>query len=1157
MDLTTLLSLLAERPAYRRLILALGQAEWADRATVPEAARPYLLAALARDLGHPVLVLTARPENARTLQEQLRNWCPAARVLFFPEPEVLPYERITADAATEMERVRTLSVLACADEVATGQSAPLLIAAAPALMSFTAPPGDFRKSCHQVTVGMTLSPLDLLSRWQAMGYEAESLVEIPGTMSHRGGIVDIFPPTGELPARLEFFGDTIESIRLFDPGSQRSQQEIKSVSVGPATELLAVLQQGREEVARVLRGLDLSGCREEVREEIGQEIAGMEERQRPRHPRFYAPLFNRSSLLDYLPEDAVVILDEPLVLEQAVAALDMEAQQLAAGALRSGEIPRNYPRPYLDWTELAPRLEQRRRLEITSFDTGEEALRFDFRTAPNFTGQLGVFLEQAAELRRTGKRVIIASNQAGRLSELLAEKDIIAAPVEEIRQLPPPGSVTLLKGSLAEGWILSPDTCLYTDAELFGFVKQRRLAKKRPVPRHKLFVDITPGDYAVHVEHGIGKFLDVVTLHTAGVKKEYLVLQYAAGDRLYVPTDQIDRVSRYIGAGDRPPGLSRLGTQEWRRTKKRVQEAAEELAQELLGLYAHREVAPGFAFSGDTVWQQELEASFPYLETPDQATAEHDVKEDMEKPKPMDRLVCGDVGYGKTEVAIRAAFKAVMDGKQVAVLVPTTVLAEQHHATFRERMNAFPVRIEALSRFQPPREQDTIIEALAQGKVDIVIGTHRLLQKDVAFKDLGLLVIDEEQRFGVVHKEYLKKLRGEIDVLTLSATPIPRTLHMSLVGVRDMSTMETPPEERLPIKTYVSADNPRLIREAIVRELERNGQVFFVHNRVQSIEGVAAELRELVPEAEFAVAHGRMPPETLEAVMADFARGKADVLVCTTIIESGLDMPNVNSMIVHQADRLGLAQLYQLRGRVGRGANLAYAYFLYEGGRHLTPAAQKRLRTIFEATELGAGFDIAMKDLEIRGAGNLLGAKQSGHISAVGFSLYCRLLSDAVETQKARLAGGKEVSRRLPPPAIDLPLAAYIPEETVADINTRLELYQQLAKIGAEVSIDEFARDFTDRFGMLPAAVSNLLFVIRIKLLGTKAGVESIGTEDSQIVLRLFPGMRFTEKQRALSLPAGVNLGVSQVRLDRKRPGKSWEGVLETLVRQLAETSAP
>jgi transcription-repair coupling factor (superfamily II helicase) len=825
----------------------------------------------------------------------------------------------------------------------------------------------------------------------------------------------------------------------------------------------------------------------------------------------------------------------------------MEAEGMRTEKLQKGELPRDFPQSYFGWEEVKEKFDKRLSFSLASWGADEESLHLDFTPAPNYAGQLPLFFRRVKQLIGGKSEVVIVSHQASRLSELLEEEDIIAAPVTEVGQAPAPGSLTLVQGSLAEGFTMSGETYLFTDAEIFGFVKQRRQVKKHPVPRQKLFVDIAPGEYVVHVEHGIAKFTEVMTLRSDGNEREYLVLRYAAGDRLYVPTDQIDRVSRYIGAGDRPPMLSRLGTQEWSRTKQRAKEAAEDLAQELLALYATRGVVPGFAYSRDTLWQQEMEASFPYVETPDQMEAQHDVKGDMEKRKPMDRLVCGDVGYGKTEVAIRAAFKAVMNNKQVAVLVPTTVLAQQHYATFRERLDAFPVRVETLSRFKSPGEQNEIVEGMAEGRVDICIGTHRLLQKDVRFRDLGLLIIDEEQRFGVNHKEYLKKMRREVDVLTLSATPIPRTLHMSLVGVRDMSTMETPPDERLPIKTYVAEYNDRLIREAILRELERNGQVFFVHNRVQSIELITQKLEMLVPEARFTIAHGRMHEDALETVMADFAQGKSDVLVCTTIIESGLDMPNVNTLIVNQADKFGLTQLYQLRGRVGRGTNLAHAYFLYDREKRLTPTAQRRLRTIYEATELGAGISIAMKDLEIRGAGTLLGTKQSGYITAIGFNLYTRLLAEAVEAQKAKRAGVKEEEAkppRLPAPSVNLPLDAYIPEDYVPDLETRLAMYQKLVKVEKLEQIESLTQEFHDRFGALPEEVQNLLYAVRIKLLAAQAGIESIATEHGQIIIRRFKGLPFDREKLAPIIKDGVRVGHTQISLNLRRLGSRWQEVL-------------
>jgi transcription-repair coupling factor (superfamily II helicase) len=1141
-DLSLLLELIEASPAYDHLLEGLKKR--AGNTVALDAARPYLIAALHGRGRSTMLVVTAQPEHAKKLHEQLVSWCPTGQVWLFPEPDVLPYERLTPDTATEMERIQVLSALT-GGSGGYGEGAPLVIASAAALMSKTTAHGDFTSACHVIEVGTEIEPFRLLGKWETMGYQVENVVEVPGTMSHRGGIVDIYPPTSELPVRLEFFGNTIDSIRTFDPATQRSVDKIASVAVSPATELLAIRHRDKRKLEEVLHGLDLAACTAETREQFRHDAEMLLGGQLPREAPFYASLFNSGSILDYLPSDARLVLDEPSNLQQTAADLDAEAEQIRTEKLERGELPRDFPRPYFTWDELSPAIEGSTCLRLAAWGFEEP---MDFMSAPGYAGKLPAFLEKTAELLNQQKCVIIVSHQASRLSELLAEKDIIAAPAEEVSQVPGPGMLVLVQGSLPEGWVMSGETYLFTDAEIFGFVKQRRLIRKRPTPRHKLMLDITPDDYVVHVEHGIGKFAGITTLSTAGSEKEYLVLQYAAGDTLYVPADQIDRVSRYIGAGDRPPVLSRLGTQEWNRTKQKAKEAAELLAQELLALYAAREVVPGFAFSRDSLWQQELEAAFPYVETPDQLETQREVKEDMERPRPMDRLVCGDVGYGKTEVAIRAAFKAVMDGRQVAVMVPTTVLAQQHFATFSERLEAFPINVEVLSRFRSTAEQSDIIDGLAEGTVDICIGTHRLLQKDVTFKNLGLLIIDEEQRFGVNHKEYLKKMRQEVDVLTLSATPIPRTLHMSLVGVRDMSTMETPPEARLPVKTYVAEYNDHLVREAILRELERNGQVFFVHNRVQSIAMIAASLRELVPEAEIAVAHGQMPEEELEHVMTAFTQGRVDILVTTTIIESGLDMPNANTLIVNRADKFGLTQLYQLRGRVGRGANLAYAYFLYDGGKHLTPVAHKRLRTIYEATELGAGFGIAMKDLEIRGAGTLLGPRQSGHITAVGFSLYTRLLAEAVEEQKALRAGAPKPPPRLPALSVDLPLDAFIPEDYVPDVETRLELYRSLANPDAAEKLDDIAREYRDRFGNPPPEVENLFYAVRIKALAAKAGIETISTEEGQIILRRFQGLPFDARRLAPLLRSEIYVGRTQIRINYKKLRGEWKQTLEGVI---------
>ncbi len=1148
MNLKQLLYLIEEMPAYRQIVEELQRRNGSTRVALLNAAKPYLIAALYQSRRLPMLVVTAQPESSKKLYEQLLTWCNYPEVRLFPEPDALPYERIASDTSTEMERIQALSALANSEPTT---DAPLVIASAPAIMQKLTPHSEFTSTSHTIKMGMDIEPFHLISRWETMGYRMENIVEVPGTISHRGGIIDIYPSTSDLPTRLEFFGNTVESIRLFDPATQRSLKTLSSVAIVPATESLTLLLSNKLELEPVLSSIDLSGCSTAVKQQFKQELAMLLNKQRPHNMQFYAPLFNTDSILDYLPQDALLVFDEPQNIKLAMEDLDAKAMELRTEKLAGGELPHNFPVPYLTWDKLEPGMRKRQCLMLTAWGItdSEQPYQLNFAPAPNYTGQLPMFINKVKQLLNQKRRLIIISHQASRLSELLDEENIVAHPLTKIEQMPSPGSLTLVQGSLAEGWVMNNNAYLFTDAEIFGFIKQRRLIKRRPVPHHKFLTEITPGDYVVHVEHGIAKFAGVTTMSTNGKEKEYLVLQYAASDRLYVPTDQIARVNRYIGAGEQPPVLSRLGTQEWTRTKQRVKESVEDIAQELLALYAAREVVPGFAFSRDTVWQQELEASFPYVETPDQLEVQNQIKEDMAKSKPMDRLVCGDVGYGKTEVAIRAAFKAVMDNKQVAVLVPTTVLAQQHFSTFSQRLDAFPIRIEVLSRFKTPKEQKVALDGLADGGVDICIGTHRLLQKDVVFKDLGLIIIDEEQRFGVAHKEHLKKMRQEVDVLTLSATPIPRTLHMSLVGVRDMSTIETPPEERLPIKTYVTEYDDRLIHEAILRELERNGQVFFVHNRVQSIAYIANKLQSLVPEAKVAIAHGQMPEAELETVMADFTQGKSDVLVCTTIIESGLDMPNVNTLIVNRADKFGLTQLYQLRGRIGRGANLAYAYFLYDKGKHLTPTAEKRLRIIFEATELGAGFGIAMKDLEIRGAGNLLGVKQSGYISAVGFSLYCRLLADAVEGQKTK-QGGITVTRppRLPLPTIDLPLPAYIPEEYVSDLNTRLSLYQSLAKLEGVKQVEALAQEFSDRFGTPPMEVENLLYALRIKILASKAGIESVSTEDRQIVLRLLDGLQFDKEKLEPILGDGIKVGISQIRLNPKRLGSEWQGVLEEVV---------
>jgi transcription-repair coupling factor (superfamily II helicase) len=1113
MNLSLLLSLLKEMPAYRQLVGELSTVKGEHGAIILDTAKPYLIAALYEELNLPLMVVTGQPEGARKLYEQLRAWCsPSAEVHRLPELDFLPYDssQLSAVSYQMMERLRALATLALYEE---SDKPPLIVTSALAVMSKTIPQRDFVAACHVLKPGMAAEPIELLRRWQSMGYEVEDVVEVPGQMSKRGGIIDVFPPCSQLPVRIEFFGNQIESIRCFEPESQRSASHVSSIVVVPAKEFIHMADS-----CEVVNG----------------------------------------SVLDYLGGDALLVIDDPEGIELTITRLNEETQELRAAKMERDELPRGFPSPYFTWEELESQMKERHRLALETWDAAQGYGRaLPFTRAQSYGSQLERFLKTARQMVEQRQRVFVVSHQANRLAELLQKEDVHTSSASQIEQIPPYGSITVLQGSLDGGWLLDDRLTLITDVELFGFVKQPRAGRKRPIPHQWFLPQLAPGDYVVHVDHGIARFHGLTRMSSDGIEREYLVLEYAAGDKLYVPTERIDRISRYIGAGDQAPHLSRLRTPEWQRTKKKVKESVAEIAHELLDLYAAREVAPGFAFSADSLWQQELEASFPYMETPDQIEAIMTVKEDMEKAKPMDRLICGDVGYGKTEIALRAAFKAVMDNKQVAILVPTTVLAQQHFITFTERLQTFPLRVEMLSRFCPPEKEREILEGLANGTVDICIGTHRLLQKDVTFKDLGVVIIDEEQQFGVVQKEKLKQIRREVDTLALSATPIPRTLHMSLTGIRDMSIVETPPEERLSVQTYVGVYDGALVRQVVLRELERNGQVFFVHNHVQSIAWAASKLQDLVPEARIAIAHGQMPEEQLEKVMTDFIAGKYDILVTTTIIQLGLDMPNVNTLIIDQADRFGLAQLYQLRGRVGRGINQAYAYFFFDKGKQLTSQAYKRLRTIFEATELGSGFGIAMKDLEIRGAGNLLGVKQSGHIAALGFDLYCQLLAEAVEELKVKQAGEARKSiiageaKELP--SIALPLDAHIPEEYVPNLNARLSLYHRLARVEHIEEVEDVAQEFKDRFGPLPQPVENLLYIVKIKVLAARAEVSSVSTQGRQILIKPQTAdaplkIRGARGVMSKYLDGAVKIGVTQIKLDTRLLGDRWTEVLEEIL---------
>lgn len=1104
MNLSCLLSLIQQNSDYQELLGKVIKSPSGNKLVISAAAKPYLIAALYHSVNLPVLVITSQPENARKLYDELQLWGPGSSLLHFPETDFLTGEFSSACSGAVTERLQALSTLThYRDKLANRQHVPIIIGPASAIASKTLSQSDFSKAYHTIEVGRDIDLMQLLSKWQDIGYEMESVVEVPGTMSHRGGIVDIFPVYNDLPARIEFYGNRIESIRLFDARTQRSAGLVNSVIVTPAKESFL-------------------------------------------HS-------NNDTILNYLPDKVLLILDDLDEIRNVINTVNTQYMEFQTTSAANGKSIADSSPPLLSYDEFEAEINKiKQRLVLNSWNIeGSHEVQLQslpIAAVPKYGGRLETFSQELKQRLERQHRVVIISQQTKRLSEILQERDILAYPVSQLVKVPVEGSLTLIQGSMPEGWELKHVLTVLTDNEIFGMVKQRRLFKRRPVRHHRFTPELTAGDYVVHIDHGIGKYAGLIRMSTDGMEREYLILEYSAGDRLYVPTDQVDRISRYVGGTDQPPGLSRLGTQEWALIKQRIKKSVNDMAEELLQLYAARETVSGFAFATDGAWQQELESSFPYMETPDQLEAVKSVKSDMEVIKPMDRLVCGDVGYGKTEIALRAAFKAVMSNKQVALLVPTTVLAQQHMITFHERLQSFPVRVAVLSRFTSEKEQADVIQGLASGAVDICIGTHRLLQKDVVFKDLGLLIIDEEQRFGVAHKEFFKKMRQEVDILTLSATPIPRTLHMALSGIRDLSIMETPPENRLPIKTYVGAYDDRLIREAILRELERNGQVFFIHNRIYNIQAVAQKLNQLVPEAKIAIAHGRLQDE-LEEIMADFAVHKSDILLTTTIIESGLDMPNVNTLIIDESDKLGLTQLYQLRGRVGRGSNNAYAYFLFSRDKQLTPQARKRLRAIAEATELGAGFAIAMKDLEIRGSGNLLGAEQSGYIAAVGFDLYCRLLAEAMEEAKRRQAGKIEPQKvLLPAPSISLPLVSHIPAEYISGENTRITFYQKLAEAKVAKEVGDVSGEMRDRFGILPQPVENLLYMIKIKQLAAAAGVESISTRGKQITIQFFDTRELNISQLARNYRDGIKAGIRQITLDIKQIENKWQEALEKIL---------
>ncbi|MFH1097042.1 MAG: transcription-repair coupling factor [Candidatus Desantisbacteria bacterium] len=1052
MILSPLLPLLKNLNKYQHIGAAVSSGTGININGLVGSSKAYLLSGLLERLNSSVLIISPKIYEAEQLHEDLKTFC-SFNVDYFPSLEVLAYEENPPADELIGQRFAVLDKLTKSKRLTLDTSLPkqgrhtglplqgerlVLVTSLPAILYRITDPKDILTI--KVANGATLSMNTLLEDLVMIGYERVGMTQEKGDFSQRGGIVDVFPISSEYPVRIELFGDTIESIRQFDPVTQLSIGLLNEVEIFP-----------RKSIAE-----------------------------------------KTSTIFDYLPNNCLMVVDDRLLIEQEYLRLKDEINRLYQEACKERVV--KPPEEII--LRIEDILNQRQMMCLGTAGYNDESCLIPTIPSPNFGSKLNLLMQKLKEYIDAGYIIILSANyqgQAGRLQELLGEHKITG---EMGMPSKIQSGVFIVVSPLICGFdIPELRLLIMSDKEIFGKSsilhrrKFTRLTQSIPVEN---FMDLKEGDLIVHIYYGIGQYLGLTTTKVEGKIRDFLLLEYAQGDKLYVPVDQLGLVHKYVGSKDSSPEIHRLHDRGWERTKEKVQKAVESMAGELIEIYAARKALQGHAFAKDTTWQYEFESGFVYEETPDQIRAIEEIKNDMESSMPMDRLVCGDVGYGKTEVAIRAAFKAVMDGKQVAVLVPTTILAFQHHSTFTERFTGFPVNIQMLSRFKSPKEQKEIISEVINGKVDIVIGTHRLLQKDISFPNLGLVIIDEEHKFGVKHKERMKSYRKLVDVLTLTATPIPRTLHFSLCGIRDMSIIHTPPPGRLPIKTVIVPFGPEVIREATLREMDRGGQVFFVHNQVKSMPWILEQLNKIVPDARIVVAHGQMNEHELEKVIFDFMEKKFDVLLASAIIESGLDMPNVNTIIINNAHRFGLAQLYQLRGRVGRAQHRAYAYLLHQQGVQSSKDVDERLQAMIEFSTLGSGFNLAMRDLENRGAGNLLGSQQHGNVVAIGFEMYCHLLEETVSKLK-----GTPTKKRVNT-KVTLPYESYIPEDYIPSSQEKFRMYKRLASACTEDEIHDIEKEFLDRFGKYPDPVKKLLNLMNIRMLASNAQILSISFESAE-----------------------------------------------------------
>lgn len=1075
--------------------------------------RQVLLAALENQLERPLLIVTHNMFSAQKITEDLQDCLSSDKVLLYPANELMAAEAAISSPETLAQRMDVLLSLAKGFR-------GIVVVPFSGIRRYLPSKEAFLDSELEIQVSQQIDPDQFLHRLTELGYIRADRVESKGEFSVRGGIVDCYPLTSKLAIRIEWFGDEIDSIRTFDTTDQRTIDRMESFVITPAHEILASkerMQTAARHAANLLEAqLDKMtdrAAKDKLRDEIGAEIGKLKDGIYFSEIYKYISLLypEQQSIVDFVPTDTLLVLDEPNRLIETARQLERDESEWNLHLLQNGkslpglvlaretnQILQHRPFPTLFvqlFLRQVPHTQPQNIVNITT------------RTMQSFHGQMNVLKAEMERWRKHGSTIIMLAGSKERLDRMhrvLEDYDIV-----------PP---QLLEGNLQQGFELpSSNLVVITEGEMFTQKqrKARRVDKKLDnAERIKSYTELKVGDYVVHQNHGIGKYVGIGTLVIGGIHRDYLHIVYSGGDKLSVPVDQVDLIQKYVGSEDKEPKINKLGGQEWTKAKSKARSSVQDIADDLIKLYADRQATPGFAFGPDTSYQNEFEAMFPYEETGDQLRAIKEIKQDMEKAQPMDRLLCGDVGYGKTEVAVRAAFKAAMEGKQVAVLVPTTILAQQHYETFRERFSGYPINVQVMSRFRSRKEQNETIKGLKNGTVDVVIGTHRLLSQDIIFHNLGMVIVDEEQRFGVTHKEKLKKLKTSVDVLTLTATPIPRTLHMSMLGVRDLSVIETPPENRFPVQTYVLEHSPALVREAIERELARGGQVYYLYNRVQGIYQMAEEINQLVPHAKVSVGHGRMSEQELESTILDFLDGESDVLVSTSIIETGVDIPNVNTLIVHDADKMGLSQLYQLRGRVGRSNRIAYAYFTYQRDKVLTEVAEKRLQSIKEFTELGSGFKIAMRDLSIRGAGNLLGAEQHGFIASVGFEMFSQMLAEEIKTRKQHMDGEVVVEEKPVLTTIDLSVDAYLPNEYIYDSMQKIEIYKKTAVVSTIEESDLLIEELIDRFGDLPQSVLNLMTVARLKVLGSALGVTQITgkNDDFKLLFKAPPKKKGTRK---------------------------------------------